>query len=157
MHSSTSYLVQAIREWMIDGGLTPLLLVQIIDDENLVVPLEFVKDGQIAFNISQNAAVDLILGELVSFKARFHGVSQEIFVPWSAVLALYSRETQEGIYFMGDDVKLIFLPEEPMESEEIITELTPEKPKSKLTVVTNELESPKTTTTPSKKHLTLLK
>lgn len=156
MHSSTSYLIQAIREWIIDSGLTPLLLVQIIDDENLVVPLEFVTEGQIVFNVSQNAAVDLTLGDLISFKARFHGVSQDVFVPWAAVMALFARETQEGIY-LTDEVKLVFLPEEETEIKGLPEKKPEKKPTNKLTVMTNSSEPSKPTAKSPKNHLTLLK
>ena len=156
MHSSTSYLVKAILEWITDSGYTPLLLVEVMDDENLVVPLEFVKDGQIVFNVSNNAAVDLMLGELISFKARFHGVSQDVFVPWTAVVALFARENQEGIYFTEEGVKLLFKPEdEPQNIKN--NQLSTVKPKSKLTVVTQSSESSQSSKPPTKSHLTLLK
>ena len=51
MNSSVPYLIRAINEWILDNDSTPY---QIVDAtmEDVSVPMEYVKDGQIVLNIS---------------------------------------------------------------------------------------------------------
>ena len=44
----------------------------------------------------------MIDNDAVSFTARFGGVSQPVYVPISAVLAIYSRETGQGMALPED-------------------------------------------------------
>ena len=103
MTSSVPYLLRAIHEWIVDNDKTPYLIVDVSVD-GTVVPLDYVKDGQIVLNISYNAVRDLELGnEFVMFSARFGGVSQDIVVPIQAVMGVVSRENGEGMWFPRDD------------------------------------------------------
>ena len=47
--STKPYLIRAIYEWCVDGGLTPHLAVQV--DEYTQVPINYVNDGSIVLNI----------------------------------------------------------------------------------------------------------
>lgn len=59
-------------------GFTPYIAVKV--DEWVRVPREFVRDGQIVFNISYEATGGLqIANDGVSFQARFGGVAREIY------------------------------------------------------------------------------
>lgn len=92
------YLMRAIYEWCIDGGLTPYLAVVV--DKNCQVPTEFVKDGEIVLNIGAGATPNLSIdNEWVSFNARFGGVPREIFVPVAAVIGIYAKENGQGLFF----------------------------------------------------------
>ena len=104
MSSSRPYMLRAIYEWILDNNCTPYLLVNALA-EGVVVPTHYVQDGQIVLNISSTAVVDFsISNEMLSFSGRFGGVSQEVWVPVSAVLAIYARENGQGMLFeMGDD------------------------------------------------------
>ena len=67
------------------------------------MPLEYVKNGEIALNISPNAVHKLQMGnELIEFSARFGGVARQISVPVTNVYALYARETGHGMTFDTD-------------------------------------------------------
>jgi stringent starvation protein B len=69
-------------------------------DGSTRVPLEFVKDGEIVLNISQDATRNITLGlDLVQFSARFNGVSREISVPIGAVSAIFAKENGQGLFF----------------------------------------------------------
>lgn len=96
--STRPYLLRALHEWCTDNGLTPYLVVQA--DESVQVPLAFVQDGQIVLNASYDATSGLQMGnEFVHFKARFGGKPHEIMVPVGRVLAIYARETGQGMSF----------------------------------------------------------
>jgi stringent starvation protein B len=99
MTPSRPYLMRALFEWVLDNESTPYVLV----DANIIgvqVPQEYVNDGQIVLNISPGAVQGLMINnEAMSFNARFSGVTQNIYVPIVAVLAIYAKETGEGMVF----------------------------------------------------------
>src|SRR5690606_18740896 len=97
------YLLRAMHEWMLDNGLTPHAVVD-AQREGLTVPREHVKEGKIVLNLSPAATRSLTLGnELVSFEARFGGVSRQLEIPVSAVLGIYARENGQGMIFTEED------------------------------------------------------
>ena len=103
MTSSRPYMLRAIYQWILDNQCTPYLLVN-ADSEGVVVPQDFVQDGQIVLNISEVAVAGLnIDNNFVSFSGRFGGVSQDIWVPVGAVLAMYAKENGQGMLFDPDD------------------------------------------------------
>jgi stringent starvation protein B len=96
--STTPYLIRAIWEWCGDNGLTPYVAVRV--DANTRVPLEFVRNGEIVLNISQDATRNLKIGnELIQFSARFNGVSREVSVPVGAVAGIFAKENGQGMAF----------------------------------------------------------
>ena len=96
------YLIRALNSWIVDSGLTPYLMVDATSDE-VVVPSGSVSAGRILLNISGNAVRDLDLGdELVSFSARFSGTPFAVSVPVARVVAIYARETNEGMMFEAE-------------------------------------------------------
>ncbi len=96
--STKPYLIRAIYEWCGDSGLTPYLSVKV--DAQTRVPMEFVKDGEIVLNISEDAAHRLTLGnDAIQFAARFSGVSRECSIPIAAVTGIFARENSQGLFF----------------------------------------------------------
>ncbi len=99
MSPSRPYLMRALYEWIQDNESTPYVLV----DANIYgvqVPMEHVNDGQIVLNINAGAVRDLLIdNQGLSFSARFSGVTQNIYVPIVAVLAIYAKENGEGMVF----------------------------------------------------------
>ena len=96
--SPKPYLVRAIHEWCSDCGFTPYVLVKA--DASVNVPGQFVKDGQITLNISFGATAGLVISnEAVAFRARFEGVTRDIYFPVENVVAIYARENGQGIGF----------------------------------------------------------
>ncbi len=78
---------------------TPYLLVD-ATQSYVKVPTQHVKDGQIVLNIVPHAVHQFqIDNDAIYFSARFGGVPQEIYVPMSAVLGIYSRENGQGLFF----------------------------------------------------------
>ncbi|MBC7779223.1 MAG: ClpXP protease specificity-enhancing factor [Proteobacteria bacterium] len=99
--STKPYLVRAIYEWCSDLGFTPYISVKV--DETTRVPLEYVKNGEIVLNISQDATRNITLGrEVVQFSARFNGVSREITVPIPSIAAIFAKENGQGLFFPSE-------------------------------------------------------
>ena len=99
MTSVKPYFIQALHEWISDNGLTPLAVVD-ASYEGIRVPDGVVEDGKIVLNISYDAAENLQMDdELLTFNARFTGVSHAIIVPMEAVSAIYARENGKGMMF----------------------------------------------------------
>ncbi len=100
--STRPYLIRALYEWCTDNGLTPYVAVRV--DDTVRVPREYVKDGEIVLNISMDATSALKLGnDYIEFKARFAGVARDIMVPLSRVMAIYARESGQGMAFALDE------------------------------------------------------
>lgn len=99
MTSSQPYLIRAIYDWIVDNNFTPYLLVN-AENENAMVPQEYIEDGKIVLNINPSAVNDLQLGnDYVMFNARFNGKAMEVSVPVVAILAIYARENGQGMMF----------------------------------------------------------
>ncbi|QOC23672.1 ClpXP protease specificity-enhancing factor [Wenzhouxiangella sp. AB-CW3] len=102
MLSSRPYLLRALYEWIVDSGLTPHLLVD-AQQPGVEVPESAVEDGRVILNVNPSAVRDLLIdAELVTFVARFGGVSQAVTVPVEAVEAIYARENGRGMMFPPD-------------------------------------------------------
>ncbi|MEH6578792.1 MAG: ClpXP protease specificity-enhancing factor [Amphritea sp.] len=99
MKPSRGYLVRALNEWIQDNGCTPHIVVD-AEIAGVMVPTQFVSDGQVVLNISPTAVQGLLVdSDAVSFSARFGGVPMNVFVPMVAVLAIYARENGMGMGF----------------------------------------------------------
>jgi len=84
---------------MTDNGQTPHLVVD-ARAAGADVPAEFVEDGRIVLNVSYAATKNLVIGnDAITFEARFGGRACEVWIPATAVLAIYARETGEGMMF----------------------------------------------------------
>ncbi len=102
MTSHRPYLLRALAEWIADNDMTPHLLVD-ATQAGVQVPASAVKEGRVVLNIAQRAVAHLVIDNLtVSFSARFGGVSYPVNVPISAVLAIYARETGQGMALPED-------------------------------------------------------
>jgi stringent starvation protein B len=100
--STKPYLIRAIYEWCSDSDHTPYISVKV--DAQTRVPEEYVRDGEIILNISQDAAYHLTLGnDLIQFSARFNGVTREISIPVSAVQGIFAKESSQGILFPPEE------------------------------------------------------
>ena len=119
--SNKPYLIRALHQWCTDFGFTPFMAVFV--DENVEVPMEFVKNNEIVLNLSLEACHQLNLdNDWISFQARFGGVPRKIMVPVSHVLAIYARENGQGMSFPFDSSQV-------NKSKEV-TENAAEKPKA---------------------------
>lgn len=100
--STKPYLIRAIYDWCTDNGLTPYLAVQV--DANTLVPMAYVKDGEIVLNLSGGAVRNLQLGnDEITCGGRFGGVPHEIVVPVAAVIGIFAKENGQGLVFQAEE------------------------------------------------------
>lgn len=96
--STKPYLIRALYQWCIDNSLTPYVAVFV--DHSVNVPQEHVSQGEIVLNISPSACQAIVIdNESIQFKARFNGVPKEIYLPLTHIMAIYSRENNQGMSF----------------------------------------------------------
>jgi stringent starvation protein B len=111
--STKPYLLRAIYEWCTDNGFTPYMSVKV--NGGVQVPMEFVRKGEIILNVSFGATSGLKMdNQAVTFKARFGGISREIYVPIANVQAIFASENGQGMVF--DEV--VISPEESAPTEQ---------------------------------------
>lgn len=92
------YMLRAIHEWCVDNNLTPHLLVAV--NSQTRVPMAYVKEGEIVLNLNHGATKDLHMdNDAIVFSARFGGISQNLYVPMSAVKGIFARENGQGMFF----------------------------------------------------------
>ncbi len=97
--SKLPYLIRALHEWIVDCQLTPYLMVS-VDSDQVRVPADYVSDGRIVLNVSPAAIRDFLVADAgVSFAGRFGGRPFDVYLPTIIVLAIYARETGEGMVF----------------------------------------------------------
>lgn len=122
------YFLRALYEWCVDSGYTPYVTVKV--DAGAKVPIAYVKDGQIVLNIGPAAVRDLNMDNVwLSFSARFGGVSQVIEVPVANVLAIYARESGQGMTFNTETTAAAAAPADA--GQDMPPEPGPERPKGK--------------------------
>lgn len=103
MKARRPYLLRAMHEWICDSGCTPHVVVD-AGVRGVEVPRQFVQDGKIVLNLSWSATAQLTLGsDEVSFSGRFGGTPMSVRIPVGAVLAIYARETGQGMIFTDED------------------------------------------------------
>ena len=103
MTSSRPYIMRALYEWIVDNGCTPYVLANALA-QGVLVPQQYVKEGQIVLNISPGAVVDLDMSnEAMTFNGRFGGVPTDVHVPMTAVIGIYARENGQGMVFEPDE------------------------------------------------------
>ena len=102
MTSSRPYLLRALYEWILENECTPYIVVNAYA-EHVLVPQEYVKDGQIILNISPAAVHALQMNnEAVDFNGRFSGIPTPVYVPVSAIMGIYARENGQGMVFEAE-------------------------------------------------------
>ncbi len=103
MTSQKPYLIRAIYQWLLDNQSTPYLLVNTTFD-GVQAPHEYINDNKIILNIEPGAVTNFHTdNDWISFSARFSGKSMELFIPISAVLAIYGKENNEGMFFTEEE------------------------------------------------------
>ncbi|MEI6894951.1 MAG: ClpXP protease specificity-enhancing factor [Colwellia sp.] len=125
MTSNKPYLVKAFYEWISDNDLTPYIMVD-VNVYGVLVPMNYVADGQIVLNVAASAVGTIALGDnTIEFSARFGGKLEHITVPYGAIAAIYAKENGAGTSFEIEHLT---------DDDEVIDE-TPQKPKSALSSV----------------------
>lgn len=103
MLSRRPYLIRALHEWLLDCGEVPHLLVD-ATVAGAELPEAYVKDGRIVLNVGSAAVQALDLGnDEIVFSARFGGTPRIVRFPPTAVIAIYGRDSGQGMMFGPDD------------------------------------------------------
>lgn len=140
------YLLRAYYDWLIDNSFTPYLVVD-ANYHGVVVPQEYVKDGQIVLNISAGAVGNLSLNnKAIEFNARFQGVPRDIYIPMGAALAIYARENGDGVMFEPESFYDDLMEEQPIGFSKIV-----DKPKKQPSAEDNKAK------VKSSSHLKIIK
>lgn len=99
MTSTRPYLLRALYEWMLDNNLTPYLLVD-TSITGVDVPEQYIEDTRIILNLLPAAVHQLVISnETVTFSARFNNRPYQIYIPVQAIMAVYAKETGNGLVF----------------------------------------------------------
>lgn len=126
------YLIRAIYEWILDNDTTPYI-VAVTTSPQVIVPKKFCNDDKITLNISPTATHNLRIGnDVLECKARFAGVSYDIYVPIEYIIAIYANENNQGMMFPAETA-----PAESMATTNATaSSMPPKKPtKPKLSVI----------------------
>ena len=116
------YLLRALYEWIVDSGEIPNVLID-AEIEGVVVPEEYVRDGQIVLNISPQAVRNLNLGDdFVMCEGRFSGRSMELILPIISIRAIYCRDSGQGLAFDDEDMNAEDAEEVAVQSSEVLSE-----------------------------------
>lgn len=100
------YMLRALYDWLIDSDDMPHLLVN-AEYEGVQVPGDYVQEGRIVLNIAPDAVENLSLGnDYIMFNARFGGRPMEIILPQESVIAIYGRNSGEGMMFNLDEADM---------------------------------------------------
>ncbi|MFQ3170417.1 MAG: stringent starvation protein B [Oleispira sp.] len=133
MTPSRPYLMRALNEWILENDCTPYVLVD-AGMPGVQVPEDYVDNGQIVLNISMSAVKSLLIDDDgLSFNARFGGVPIDLYVPMVAILAIYAKETGQGMVF-GSEAGAPD-PNKPPEPAKPKRDEKPVKPRPSLKVV----------------------
>ncbi len=100
--SAKPYLLRAMYEWCCEQGMTPY--VSVFVDDQVQVPMDFVRNGEITLNVGMDATNNLLMNnETLEFQARFGGTPRQVMVPITHVMAIYGRESGQGMAFPISD------------------------------------------------------
>lgn len=103
MYPQKPYLVRAFYEWIVDSKYTPYLLID-ANYDGVIVPTEYIEDGEIVLNISPLAVKNFnVTNRQVDFEARFGGNPMHVIVPVKSVLAIYANENGRGMVFSAGE------------------------------------------------------
>lgn len=92
------YLIRAVHQWCTDNMNCPH--ISVLEGGCSGIPAESFKDGEIILNISYQATSDLLIdNETIRFVARFNGVSRQVEIMIGAVVAIFARESGQGLTF----------------------------------------------------------
>lgn len=103
MTSTRPYLIRAFYDWIVDNDCTPHIVVNATPPD-VIIPQEYVENGQIVLNIAISAVSGLLLGDhAIEFQARFGGKIRKIYAPVTAILAIYAKENGRGMVFAEEE------------------------------------------------------
>jgi stringent starvation protein B len=102
-----------MHEWILDNNLTPYIIVNTTSPDTKVPP-GHAENGKIVLNVSPTAIRNLsITNERLEFDGRFGGSAFHVSAPVGAVLAVYAKESGQGMAFEAEPAGGDATPPEP--------------------------------------------
>ena len=96
------YLLRAMHQWILDNHCSPYVIVR-TTVIGVQVPPGHAENGRIVLNVSPTAIRNLsITNEQLEFDGRFGGRSFHVSAPIDAVMAVYAKETGQGMAFEAE-------------------------------------------------------
>ncbi len=96
------YLIEAALKCIEDDGLTPHLLCDTQID-GVVLPQHLKNDPNLTLSLSRFAIRDFALSvDGIGFSATFAGMPFSIYLPMQAVIAVFAKESGQGLVMAGD-------------------------------------------------------
>ena len=103
MRPLASYVLRAMRQWMIDSATTPEVIIDTTVD-GVVIPTQYRKSAVLVLNVSEDASRGFEIGdEWVTMSTRFQGTPHHVRVPIGAVRGIKIRETGEFFPIVGEE------------------------------------------------------
>jgi stringent starvation protein B len=100
--SHRPYLLRAMHQWVLDNNFTPYVIVN-TSGPDVEVPPGHSENGRIVLNLSPSAIRNLsITNDVLQFDGRFSGRAFHVCAPIAAVMAVYAKETGQGMAFETD-------------------------------------------------------
>ena len=101
------FLLRATYDWVVEHDFTPYILID-AEAEGAEIPWEYVENGKIVLNVSPVAVRNFYIdNQYVTFEASFSGLVKQIYVPIGGLLALYARETGQGVYAREEGIGML--------------------------------------------------
>jgi len=101
--SPRSYLLKALYDWILDSNCTPYIVFE-AEGGGVDVPEGYVENGRIVLNISPASVRNLSIGEFeMTFDGRFGGRAHRVVAPTGRAIAIYAKETGQGMSFEPED------------------------------------------------------
>ena len=109
------YLINAVLDYCRDTGTSPYVMVAV--DHACQVPMEYVRDGRIVFDVTDEAVNWLVVADdALSFQARFGEMNEifDVYVPLNRIIAVTPLECpQFALHF---EVTESMVAEKPQEA-----------------------------------------
>jgi len=100
-------------QWILDNGSTPYIIVS-TTLPGVNVPPDHAENGRIVLNIGPMSIRNLEMGnDVIDFDGRFGGRSFHVSAPVGAVMAIYAKESGEGMAFEAERGAAEPAPREP--------------------------------------------
>lgn len=126
LKSLKPYLFNAYYNWIIENEMTPHILVN-ATYKGVVVPESYITDGSIILSLLPSSIDSFhASSNAISFKARFAGKSEDIYVPYSAIEQLIAVEAQAALPIGRALEQLDLAPEDETYPDEGIVKDGPE-------------------------------
>jgi len=97
------YLIRAFYGWLVDNKLTPHITI-VAKCEGVCIPLDYVNEGKLILNISDEAVRNLkIHDDVLECDAQFSKITHHIVAPIGSIIAIYAKENGVGMSFALED------------------------------------------------------